>query len=136
MRYIFDARKNSRKNIIHTRFHIWIYAKFREIRVFYFRASLHPVDAKNAEQKSQVRIVFERSVKKEKMREERSGSSGKFLRSPYTTSESIGFDKGLVCTFARYRSFKNFDHFSISNSLARRSTIIANNCLFEFCQLI
>jgi len=83
----------------------WIYAKFHEIRLLYFRASLRPADAKNAEEKSQVRIVFERSVGRErrwKLRKKRSGSSGKFLRSPYTTSESTGFDKGVssVCSIS------------------------------------
>lgn len=73
----------------------WIYAKFREIRVFYFRASLRLANAKNAEEKSQVRIVFERSAGRERRGEKRFGSSGEFLRSPYTTLGSTGSDKAV-----------------------------------------
>lgn len=80
------------RTYVHTHTHAYtrrqtrcIYANFREIRVLYFRASLRPVDAKSAEEKSQVRIVFERSAGGEKRRGKRFGSLGEFLRSPYTT---------------------------------------------------
>lgn len=51
---------------VHVRDFNRIYAKFREIWILYFRASLCSADAKNAEEKSQVRIVFKRSVGRER----------------------------------------------------------------------
>lgn len=104
-----------------------IYAKFCEIRVLYFRASLRLANAKNAEEKSQMRIVFKKSEREGKDGRETLWKLRGILMFAVYDSRIYRIRQGSLVCLSDIGPSEKFRPFSVSNS----HTMIANNCLLE-----